>query len=166
MRSFASVDELPADEQALVLAARRARGLAYAPYSRFLVGAALLLDDGGVVLGANQENASYGLTVCAERTAVWNAWIAGHAGRLRGIAVTGAPASVGLEPPWPDRASAAPISACGACRQVLAEARYRLRQVAPDASLFVLLDSLGGPLHRHDDTLELLPGAFEPSSLV
>ncbi len=166
MRSFASIDELPDDERALVQAARQARDLAYAPYSRFLVGAALRLDDGRIVVGANQENASYGLSVCAERTAVWNSWIAGHAGRLRGIAVTGGHASVAIAPPWSGREQATPIAPCGACRQVLVEARYRLRLVVPDASLFVLLDSLGGPLHRHDDILELLPGAFDPSALL
>jgi cytidine deaminase len=160
-----TLSALPDDERRLIEAARAARGLAYAPYSRFTVGAALLLDDGAIVPGANQENASYGLTVCAERTAVWNAWIGGHAGRVRGIAIAGGPVAISLAGPWPDRVAARPISPCGACRQVLAEARHRRRLAAPDASLFVLLDSLGGPVHRHDDILDLLPGAFDPSDL-
>ena len=165
MQSFVLLSALPPREQSLVAAARQARGLAYAPYSHFLVGAALLLDDGSIVPGANQENASYGLTVCAERTAIWNAWLGGHAGHLRGIAIAGAPAAVALAPPWSDRQAATPIAPCGACRQVLAEARHRRRLVVPGADLFVLLDSLGGPLHRHDDILDLLPGAFDPAAL-
>lgn len=84
----------------------QAREKAWAPYSRFLVGAALLCDDGTVVPGCNVENASYGLCVCAERTAVCAAVASGRR-RFVGIAV-----ATGSSPPSPP---------CGMCRQVLAE---------------------------------------------
>jgi cytidine deaminase len=91
-------------EQALAQAARAARAHAYAPYSGYAVGAAVLTDDGQVVAGCNVENASYGLSVCAERVAVFRA-IAAGARRLVAAAVC-----------TPDGGTP-----CGACRQVLLE---------------------------------------------
>ena len=90
----------------LMAEAERARRMAYAPYSRFAVGAALLADDGRIFHGCNVENASYGLTTCAERTAVFSAVAAGVR-RFAAIAVT-AREGHGAPP-------------CGACRQVLHE---------------------------------------------
>jgi cytidine deaminase len=95
----------------LMAEAERARENAYAPYSRFRVGAALLTRDGEIVHGCNVENASLGLTICAERNAIWKAVSAGTR-EFVAIAVTA------------DRAADA--SPCGACRQVLHE-------FAPDA---------------------------------
>jgi cytidine deaminase len=91
-------------EQVLAQAARAARAHAYAPYSGYAVGAAVLTDDGQVVAGCNVENASYGLSVCAERVAVFRA-IAAGARRLVAAAVC-----------TPDGGTP-----CGACRQVLLE---------------------------------------------
>lgn len=96
-------------ENELLLAARQAADAAYAPYSRFRVGAALLCDDGRVVVGCNVENASYGLSICAERAAVFAA-IATGARRFRALALS-----------CPDAAPGQPVVPCGACRQVLAE---------------------------------------------
>ncbi len=90
----------------MLKAARAARMRAYAPYSGFLVGAALLTQDKRIVTGGNIENASYGLTVCAERVAIWNAVHAGHRKFLKIAVATD---------------SAPPASPCGACRQVLWE---------------------------------------------
>jgi cytidine deaminase len=95
-----------AREDLLVDAALRARERAWAPYSRFAVGAALLCDDGSLVEGCNVENVSYGLCICAERTAVAAAVAAG---RRRFSAIAIATASTPPSPP------------CGMCRQVLAE---------------------------------------------
>jgi len=96
----------------LLAAAHAARAGSHAPYSKVNVGAALLLEDGRIVQGANVENASYGLTICAERAAIFAAVNAG-ARRFRAIAVTVAGEGFTLPP---DK-----ISPCGACRQVMAE---------------------------------------------
>ncbi|MBD5605233.1 MAG: cytidine deaminase [Candidatus Eremiobacteraeota bacterium] len=101
-----------ADDARLLAAARAARANAYAPYSKFSVGAALLCEDGTVVTGVNVENASYGMTMCAERTAVFTAVASGKT-RFAAIAVAGPPGVT--TPP------------CGACRQVLAEFGRDLR---------------------------------------
>jgi cytidine deaminase len=97
----------PADDD-LLAAARQALARAYAPYSKFQVGAAVLAESGAVYTGCNVENASYGLTNCAERTAIFSAVAAEGPGlRLRTIAIA-------TEPP-------VPCSPCGACRQVISE---------------------------------------------
>ena len=94
------------DDEALVELAKKARAHAYAPYSGFAVGAAVLAADGRVFVGCNIENASYGLTNCAERTAIFSAVAAG-AREIRALAVVAD--------------GALPCSPCGACRQVIAE---------------------------------------------
>lgn len=128
------------DWQALEREAIAARARAYAPYSKYLVGAALLGEDGRVYTGANVENASYGLSLCAERSAVASA-IAAGARRFRAIVV----ATGGAR-------AAAP---CGMCRQVLAE-------FPPSFPVRCVSD--GGD--RVDTTVEeLLPHAFGPSYL-
>jgi cytidine deaminase len=129
------------DREALVAAAGEAREGAYAPYSGFQVGAALLSDDGSTFTGANVENASYGLSMCAERTAVFHA-VAQGVRRLRAVAVVAS----NDEPTWP----------CGACRQVLYE-------FGPD--LVVISEGKGG--RREERSLaELLPDAFGPGNLA
>jgi cytidine deaminase len=89
----------------LIAAAKAAQRRAHAPYSKFRVGAALLTKSGKIITGCNVENASYGLTICAERVAITKAVSEGHR-QFRAIAVV---------------APAAAVSPCGACRQVLAE---------------------------------------------
>jgi len=128
-----AVECLPAEWQDLIAAALRARDYAYAPYSRFPVGAALLARSGRVYVGCNIENASTGLTVCAERVAVWKAVSEGEAD-LQAIAVVSEP---GATP-------------CGACRQVLSE----FVQDAP-----VLVADLHGRVWQ-TCLDELLPAAF------
>ena len=125
----------------LLDAARRARANAYAPYSNFPVGAALLADDGRVFTGVNVENASYGLTTCAERTAVTKAVSEGARG-FRAIAVVGPEDDVACPP-------------CGSCRQILYE-------VGPE--LVVVMPGEGGePITT--PLAELLPGAFGSARL-
>lgn len=104
------------DTRRLVAAARAARRKACAPYSKFCVGAALLTANGKVYRGCNIENASYGLTVCAERVAIFNAVSAGER-RFVAIAIV----------------SAGAATPCGACRQVMAEFAPNLRILVADA---------------------------------
>jgi cytidine deaminase len=130
-----------ATAQTLRAKARDAATRAYVPYSNFPVGAALITDDGTVVTGCNVENASFGLTCCAERTAVFTAAAAGHL-VIRAIAVTA--------PRVPT------VTPCGACRQVLNEFK------PADADLLVFLD---GPDQRVVPLADLLPAAFGPRDL-
>lgn len=138
-----TLDALPDELTArLLAAARTAAARAYVPYSRFPVGAAVLTGDGAIVSGCNIENASYGLTICAERVAIFQAIAAGHT-ELRAIAVA-APRALGTTP-------------CGACRQVINEFK-----AAPD--LPVILEGATGPEIVPFDAL--LPHAFGPRDLA
>jgi cytidine deaminase len=129
------------DPQGLIGAAKKAAKHAYAPYSRFKVGAAILTNSGGVYSGCNVENASYGLTICAERAAVFNAVAAGD-NRLEIIAVVSENGS----------------TPCGACRQVLAEFNPDLRIILgnpesvgfSEMSLSDLLPEPFGPVIKKD----------------
>ena len=122
----------------LLALARSARELAYAPYSNFQVGAALLTRDGRRFSGCNVENAAYGLCNCAERTALFSAIAAGcRPGDFAALAVIAD--------------TAAPVSPCGACRQVMSE--------LCDDAMPVLLANLRGDMS--ETTVDaLLPGAF------
>lgn len=134
------IDQTTAEQ--LMARAREASGRAYAPYSGFPVGAALLTRGGAVYEGANIENASYGLTVCAERVAVFRAVHDGH-DQVQAIAVY-AP-------------KATPCPPCGACRQVLNEWRMT------EGDLQVILETADGvEIHQLS---ALLPLAFGPRNL-
>ena len=130
----------PIDWDALARAAHEIRARAYAPYSGYTVGAALLAEDGRVFVGANVENASYGLGLCAERSAIASAVAAGVK-RFVAIAVA-SPGDVAASP-------------CGACRQVLAE--------FPPSFPVRCYAERGEPLVS--DVASLLPAAFGPSVL-
>jgi cytidine deaminase len=119
----------------LVESALAARLRAYAPYSNFLVGAVILSEDGRVFEGCNVENASFGLTICAERSAV-SAAIANGQRQWRAIVV----ASLGA------------VTPCGACRQVLHEFGKELE--------VILVDAESGQIRARWTTGQLLPGAF------
>ena len=125
---------------ALIAAARAASASAYCPYSKFRVGAAVLTVEGAVFRGCNVENASYGLTICAERAAVFQA--VAHGDRaIRAVAIF---------TPTPK-----PTAPCGACRQVINE-------FGPEAEIISVCDGPGilrGPLAL------LLPEAFGPHNL-
>ena len=125
-----------AQQQQLIEAALAVRQQAHAPYSKFLVGAALLDDQGAIHIGCNVENASYSLTICAERVAIGAAVAAGRR-RFVAIAIAADPA----------------VSPCGACRQVLAE-------FAPSLSV-LLVDANTSSLVKKTTMAELLPLRFE-----
>jgi len=121
----------------LIRAAAKAREGSVSPYSKFKVGAALLATSGDIISGANVESASYGLTCCAERVALFNALTSGRK-KFVAVAVVA-------------RAKNGPMP-CGACRQLLAE-------YAPDAKVFVA-DSDDLKKIREFSVKELLPSAF------
>ena len=125
------------DKQGLVRAAAKARERAVAPYSKFKVGAALLTRSGEIVTGANVESASYGLTCCAERVALFTALTGGRKDFVAVAVVARAPGG-----PMP----------CGACRQLLAE-------YAPNAKVWVA-DSRALRSVKEFTVRELLPAAF------
>lgn len=127
--------------EGLIQAALDARARAYAPYSRFLVGAALLCEDGRVFTGTNVENATYGLTICAERTAVVKA-VSEGARAFKAIAI-----ATDHDPP---------ATPCGMCRQTLAEFSLDLP--------IVLANVAGRRVQVNLATL--LPHAFRPSDLL
>ena len=132
------------DREELIAAARAAAVQAYAPYSRFAVGAALGFADGRIVTAANVENASYGLSLCAETVAVAKAMSEGVRGGLQAVAVVGG--------------SGAPLTPCGRCRQVLSE----LAQLGGTDPL-VYCVSEGEVLELR--LSQLLPLAFGPGNL-
>ncbi|MES2422693.1 MAG: cytidine deaminase [Pseudomonadota bacterium] len=139
----------------LIAAARDASRHAHAPYSRFAVGAAVLLDDGSVITGANFENASYGLSLCAETVAIATA---SAAGRLRNIVAIGV---IGGAMDAEGRATGtSPVSPCGRCRQVINEAAQMGKHDLP-----VHCGAAEGDAIRTYSVSELLPDAFGPADL-
>ncbi|MDX9752150.1 MAG: cytidine deaminase [Flavobacteriales bacterium] len=144
-----SPEGLSAADRELVQLATEAATRAYAPYSGFHVGAAVRLDDGRVVSGSNQENASYPAGTCAERTALHAAMSAtpGAVAEALAVAVPGAPGT-------------GPVPPCGICRQVLAEQEQR--QGAP---LRILLAAPDGRVTELARAADLLPLAFGPGFL-
>lgn len=137
---------IDADVKSLIEAARAARANAYAPYSRFAVGAAVRLSGGEVIVGANFENASFGLSLCAETVALAAANAQGRLGDVRAIAVVGGGAD--------------PVTPCGRCRQILNEAE----QVAGRPIAIYCAAGDGESVVQHSVT-ELLPFSFGPNDL-
>ena len=129
----------------LIAAARAAMANAYAPYSRFRVGAAVRLIDGGVITGANFENASYGLSLCAETVAIAAANAQGRIQDIEAIAVAGGESGV---------------APCGRCRQILNEAE----QLAGRLIAIYCAAAQGNAISEHR-VADLLPHAFGPRDL-
>ncbi|XP_078132459.1 cytidine deaminase isoform X3 [Sander vitreus] len=137
--------------QELVSKCLQARDMAYCPYSRFPVGAAILTADGAIISGCNVENASYGLTVCAERTAIQRAVVEGHT-QFTAIAVT-----CDIK----DRF----VGPCGACRQVLMECALLVLSHQFGSDWTVYLTKPDGS-YKKTSLNELLPLAFSPADLM
>ena len=135
----------------LIAAARGAASHAHAPYSRFAVGAAVLLTDGSLVTGANVENASYGLSLCAETVAIATASAQGRLRDIAAIGVVGGPMSGGGD---------APVRPCGRCRQILNEAAQLGGRDLP-----VYCAGLTGDALEEHRLSDLLPHAFGPADL-
>lgn len=139
----------------LIDAARAAAARAHAPYSRFGVGAALLLSDGTVITGANVENASYGLSLCAETVAIATASAAGRIGDILAIGVIGGPMDADGVPQ-----GLTPVSPCGRCRQVINEAAQMGRR-----DVIIWCGAAQGDAIEGFMLSELLPRAFGPADL-
>ncbi|HEY2494929.1 MAG TPA: cytidine deaminase [Paenibacillus sp.] len=131
------------DSATLLQEAMKARTKAYVPYSHFAVGAVLVDADGQIHYGCNVENAAYGPSNCAERTAFFRAIADGHqAGSFKALAVVGD--------------TDGPIAPCGVCRQVMIE--------LCDPDMPVIMGNMKGDIHE-TTVRDLLPGAFGPSDL-
>ncbi len=149
--SYSSVDELNEADRELMKAARKAAHMAYAPYSKFSVGSALLLENGVVVTGNNQENAAYPSGICAERVAVFYASSQYPGVKVLKIAVTAFSNVFVVN---------SPVAPCGACRQVLSEYEKLYR-----SDIEVLLQGQEGKIYRIKNVSSLLPLAFTSDDL-
>lgn len=148
----------PAPDPSLLAAARAAMVHAYAPYSRFAVGAALRLADGTIITGANVENASYGLSLCAETVALAKAANAGRLAEVVAVAVTGG--SMETIASGDGSGASSPVTPCGRCRQFLNEAaQLGGRDIA------VHCHGAIGDTGSHHRLSALLPHAFGPADL-
>ena len=148
---FDDYKELPEDIARLMDEAIAARKRAYAPYSNFQVGAAIALENGNVVTGNNQENASYPSGLCAERTAIYYA-----GSKFPGVKIKTMALSAGLN----DGSTSIPIPPCGACRQAILE--YEVKQQQPIEIYFM---GLSGKVAKSHSLENLLPLAFDKSFL-
>ena len=148
---FDSVSELPNDIQNLMTQAIEVRKNAYAPYSKFSVGAALLLDNGKIVLGSNQENAAYPSGLCAERVAIFQAGSIYPDAKFLKMAITAAS---------DNNQTTSPIPPCGSCRQSIAE--YEIKQDFPIEIYFM---GEIGAIYKSDSLKNLLPFMFDKNFL-
>lgn len=148
---YEGLSELPDDIQQLMQSAIETRENAYAPYSKFKVGAAILLDNNEVVVGSNQENASYPSGLCAERTAIYYAGAKYPKAKILKIAITASSQN---------QVTDSPIPPCGACRQSISE--YEIKQ---DQSVEIYFMGATGKVVKSNSLANLLPLGFDRSYL-
>jgi cytidine deaminase len=148
---FESFDELSDSEKGYMNKAIEIRKKAYAPYSKFLVGAAIVLDNGVVLQGSNQENAAYPSGLCAERVVVFYAGANYPENKIVKMFISAAPS---------DREATSPIPPCGSCRQSISE--YEVKQDLPIEIYY--MGSIG-PIHKSDSLKNLLPFMFDKANL-
>ncbi|RKE91009.1 cytidine deaminase [Ichthyenterobacterium magnum] len=148
---YESIDELSKEIQSLMNDAIQAREKAYAPYSKFHVGTALLLDNGEIITGSNQENASYPSGLCAERTAIYYAGAKYPKAKVVTMAITAASQN---------QKTTSPIPPCGACRQAIAE--YEVKQ---ETAIEIYFMGETGRVAKSDSLANLLPFVFDKSAL-
>lgn len=149
--AYNAVNELPNDIQNLMEQAVATRKNAYAPYSKFRVGVAILLDNGKIVLGSNQENAAYPSGLCAERVAIFQAGAIYPEAKILKMAITAASDT---------NKTTSPIPPCGACRQSIAE--YEIKQDTPIEIYFM---GEIGDIYKSDSLKNLLPFMFDKKFL-
>jgi len=148
---YENLDELSNEIQDLMNQAIEIRKKAYAPYSNFRVGAALLLDNGKIISGSNQENAAYPSGLCAERTAIFYAGSAYPEAKILKMAITAAS---------DHNQTTAPIPPCGSCRQSIAE--YEIKQETPIEIYFM---GEIGEVYKSSSLKNLLPLMFDKKFL-
>lgn len=148
---YDSLTELSDEDQQLIEQAITARKKAYAPYSNFSVGAAILLDNQEIILGNNQENAAYPSGLCAERVAIFSAGANYPNSSILKIAVSASSSSKKVDEP---------VAPCGACRQTIAE--YETKQ---EQSITILFMGETGKIIQTDSLKNLLPLGFDKSFL-
>lgn len=148
---YDTLQELSTEIQDLMNQAVEIRKKAYAPYSQFRVGAALLLDNGKIVLGSNQENAAYPSGLCAERVAIFHAGSVYPEAKILKIAITAASDT---------NQTTAPIPPCGSCRQSIAE--YEIKQETPIEIFFM---GEIGEVYKSASLKNLLPFMFDKKFL-
>ncbi len=148
---FDSIEELSNTVKNLMHKAIEVKNTAYAPYSKFKVGAAFLLDDGTIVTGNNQENAAYPSGICAERVAIWKASSEYPNHKILKLAISASSST---------QITKVPVAPCGACRQTLSE--YELKQ--KDKIEVYFMGEIGKVI-KTDSLLDLLPIAFDKSFL-
>ena len=148
---YDTVQELSEELQDLMKQAVEVRDQAYAPYSKFKVGAAILLDNGEVVVGSNQENASYPSGLCAERTAVYYSGAKFPGSRILKIAITARSSNQEITKPVPP---------CGACRQALVE--YEVKQ---NEAIELYFMGETGEVMKAASVAEILPLVFDSNCL-
>lgn len=148
---FDSIDELSKTSKLLMNKAIEAKALAYAPYSKFKVGAALLLENDIIITGNNQENAAYPSGMCAERVAVWKAASDFPNLKIKALAITASSS---------EQTTKEPVAPCGACRQSLFE--YEIKQ---KEKIEVYFMGEIGKVIKTNSILDLIPIAFDKSYL-
>ena len=145
-QEFASIEELNSEDFRLASAAIEATSSAYAPYSNFNVGAAVMYDDGNIVQGSNQENAAFPSGMCAERTALFYASASNPDKAMTAIAIAAKQNGI---------LCSNPVTPCGACRQTMAQ--YQLKGGQPLKVILVGADRI----LKFDNVESLLPFVFD-----
>ncbi len=148
---YDSEQELAPEEQDLLKKARSASDLAYAPYSNFFVGAAILLENGVIVTGNNQENVAFPSGLCAERVAIYTAGAQYPNVAIRSIAITCKSKQFHV---------GEPLSPCGACRQAMSE--YEMRH---NKNIRIILAGETGKIRILDSIADILPFMFKAEQL-
>lgn len=148
---FNKIEELPSEIQNLMFQAIETRKNAYAPYSKFRVGSAILLENNKIVLGSNQENAAYPSGLCAERVAIFQAGAIYPNVKIKAIAITAAS---------DNNPTLSPIPPCGSCRQSIAE--YEFKQ---EENIEIYFMGESGEVYKSNSIKNLLPLSFDKTSL-